>query len=121
MTGMTPERLDLIRQRLDATGYAEWKHACRELLAEVDRLTEVLTDRDAKVRADERAKVLAEVAGRVPFDHTAGCVAEDHWLDWNPDCGACWQDRIDAVGGEHEQPPCRWCGEEGGDHAYPCC
>ena len=35
---MTPERLDLIRERLDATGYAEWKHACRELLAEVDRL-----------------------------------------------------------------------------------
>ena len=61
---------------------------------------DLIRARDAEVRADERAKVLAEVAGRAHFDHTPECVSEAHWLDWHPDCGACWQDRIDAVGGE---------------------
>ena len=38
MTGMTPERLDLIRDRIDHTGYAPWKNVTSELLDEVDRL-----------------------------------------------------------------------------------
>lgn len=38
MTGMTPERLDLIRDRIDHTGYAQWKNVTSDLLDEVDRL-----------------------------------------------------------------------------------
>ena len=38
MTGMTPERLDLIRDRIDYTSYAPWKGVTDELLDEVRRL-----------------------------------------------------------------------------------
>ena len=39
MSGMTSERLALIHERIDCTGYAPWKTVTAELLDEVERLT----------------------------------------------------------------------------------
>lgn len=82
MTGMTPERLDLIRDRIDHTGYAPWKNVVSDLLDEVERL---------------RAGI--EHLTRTGYDHTPDCVRETELDDdfWHPDCGRCWEDSLHAL------------------------
>ena len=124
MTGITPERLDLIRQRLDETGYAEWKHAARDLLAEVDRLHECYAREDATAhdraeRAEAERDEAREMARtwRERYEALREWLTEERATFWGHDTGT-GRLRRSSVGTPHRRLVGPWEPDEGDGNRF---
>ena len=105
MTGMTPERLASIEDRLPGMirpGTTE--HDALDLIDEVRRLRakndNLRAGAKSFVRQFDRLTNGIEALTRTGYDHTPECVREREKAttveesSWHPDCGRCWQDSL---------------------------